>query len=162
MKYCSDGCRSHKPNHVDKEIENLIARMLDEETGSGAENTFSASGGKMGNRRGLVSCDEIQAIFFQDKHLASDTEESLSSQKLGQLRAERRERVRRAARRAVVFGLLREGHSSASSIEVDSNQTADTITGTEPPQLRKCEAVVNGAVVEPSFAKGDWCVRWRS
>jgi hypothetical protein len=26
---------------------------------------------------------------------------------------------------------------------------------------RKCEAVMSGQVVEPSFAKGDWSVRWR-
>jgi hypothetical protein len=26
---------------------------------------------------------------------------------------------------------------------------------------KMCEAVMNGSVVEPSFAKGDWAVRWR-
>jgi hypothetical protein len=26
---------------------------------------------------------------------------------------------------------------------------------------RMCEAVMHGAVVEPSYAKGDWSIRWR-
>jgi hypothetical protein len=162
MKYCSDGCRSHKPNHIDKDIENLIARMLDEEPGSGVEKTLSASRGKKGDRRVLVSCDEIQTIFFEHENLDSEIEQNLSSQELGQRRAERRERVRRAARRAVVFGLLHEDHAAASSIGGASTKMADKITSAEPSLVRKCEAVVNGAVVEPSFAKGDWCVRWRS
>ena len=60
----------------------------------------------------------------------------------GQKRAEQRELIRRAARRAVIFGL-----------QADDDQKADG---------RRCEAVQNGRVVEPSFAKGDFAIRWRS
>lgn len=47
--------------------------------------------------------------------------------------------IRCAARRAVVFGL---------------------VLG-EDGERRKCEAVMNGKVVEPSFAKGPFSIRWR-
>ncbi|KAG8163381.1 hypothetical protein KVR01_006678 [Diaporthe batatas] len=68
-----------------------------------------------------------------------ETDEMLEKRKRGQKKARQREMVRCAARRAVVFGLvLGEG--------------GDT---------RKCEAVMNGQVVEPSFAKGPWSIRWR-
>jgi hypothetical protein len=45
--------------------------------------------------------------------------------------------VRSAARRGVVFGFL---------------------VGEGSEERRKCEAVMNGIVVEPSFAKGDWSI----
>ncbi|KAL0940017.1 uncharacterized protein CTRU02_206628 [Colletotrichum truncatum] len=56
----------------------------------------------------------------------------------GQKRAHEKELVRSAARRGVVFGFAVGGD-----------------------ERRKCEAVMQGKVVEPSFAKGDWAVRWR-
>ena len=56
--------------------------------------------------------------------------------------------VRRAARRAVVFGLAADDAGDATLQNV-----AD--------QRRKCEAVMHGQVVEPSFAKGNWSIRWR-
>ncbi|POS77550.1 hypothetical protein DHEL01_v204050 [Diaporthe helianthi] len=68
-----------------------------------------------------------------------ETDEMQEKRKQGQKKARQREMVRCAARRAVVFGLdLGEGG-----------------------QKRKCEAVMNGRVVEPSFAKGSWGIRWR-
>lgn len=68
-----------------------------------------------------------------------ETDEMLEKRKQGQKKARQREMVRCAARRAVVFGLvLGEGGDR-----------------------RKCEAVMNGKVVEPSFAKGSWGIRWR-
>ncbi|KAI3399937.1 hypothetical protein diail_5093 [Diaporthe ilicicola] len=68
-----------------------------------------------------------------------ETDEMLEKRRQGQKKARRREMVRCAARRAVVFGLAAGGGEDR----------------------RKCEAVMNGKVVEPSFAKGDWSVRWR-
>lgn len=65
----------------------------------------------------------------------------------GEQRAKEREMVRRAARRACVFGLL---------IEKDGRATEQI-----DPRVKHCEAVQNGKVVEPSFAKGNWGVRWR-
>lgn len=69
-----------------------------------------------------------------------DQSEATHPQREGQERANVREVIRGAARRAVVFGL-----PSSSD-----NETR-----------RKCEAVVDGKVIEPSFAKGDWGIRWR-
>lgn len=63
----------------------------------------------------------------------------------GQRKAHQREMVRCAARRGVAFGfLLKKGENQDVSKE-----------------RRKCEAVMQDRVVEPSFAKGDWSIRWR-
>lgn len=66
-------------------------------------------------------------------------EERLTTQQLGRRRAEEREKVRQAARRGVVFGF--------------------GVGGGE--ERRRVEAVQGGRVVEASFAKGEWGVRWR-
>ncbi|ROW14820.1 hypothetical protein VPNG_03693 [Cytospora leucostoma] len=64
-----------------------------------------------------------------------ETDEMLEKRRQGQRKAKQREMVRCAARRGVVFGL---------------------VTEVEGEERRKCEAVMNGKVVEPSFAKGNW------
>lgn len=71
-----------------------------------------------------------------------ENEEMLAKRLEGQRKAEEREQVRCAARRLVAFGYL-------------INQ------GKENEQRLLCEAVMKGEVVESSFAKGDWGVRWR-
>lgn len=68
-----------------------------------------------------------------------ETDEMREKRAEGQRKAHERELVRCAARRGVVFGF---------------------VVG-EKEEKRKCEAVMQGKVVEPSFAKGDWAVRWR-
>ena len=84
----------------------------------------------------------------------------------GQQRAEEREMVRRAARRGVVFGF----EASVSDPDAQmGNATKKSAAGRVDPIIqasdqqlrRKCEAVMNGSVVEPSFAKGNWAIRWR-
>ncbi|OTA93678.1 hypothetical protein M434DRAFT_395361 [Hypoxylon sp. CO27-5] len=77
---------------------------------------------------------------------SSETEENARRRLEGQRRAQQREMVRSAARRGVVFGFAVSGGGFG---------------GGGGAQLRKCEAVMQGKVVEPSFAKGDWGVRWR-
>lgn len=72
-----------------------------------------------------------------------ETDEMLEKRRQGQKKARQREMVRCAARRAVVFGLA-AGDGQG-----------------EGEDRRKCEAVMNGKVVEPSFAKGSWSIRWR-
>ena len=52
--------------------------------------------------------------------------------------------VKSAARRGCIFGLL---------IRTKDNG--------EKEGRRKCDVVMNGQVVEPSFTKGEWSVRWR-
>jgi hypothetical protein len=94
-----------------------------------------------------------------------ETEEMKMKRREGQRRAEEREMVKKAARRGCAFGFLVEvdeeekrevrgkgGKDKASKdggeVKVDSDR-------------RKCEAVMKGVVVEASFAKGDWGIRWR-
>ncbi|KAG9244229.1 hypothetical protein BJ878DRAFT_421839 [Calycina marina] len=74
-----------------------------------------------------------------------ETDGMLQRRREGQQRANEREMVRCAARRGVAFGFV---------INKDSE-------GDNPEERRKCEAVMLGKVVESSFAKGDWSIRWR-
>ena len=63
-----------------------------------------------------------------------------SGRERGMQKAKEREMVRRAARRGVAFGFLEEIGEA---------------------KRRKVEAVQGGRVVESSFAKGEWGVRWK-
>lgn len=102
-----------------------------------------------------------------------ETPEMELKRRAGQKRAEEREFVRCVVRRAVVFGVEVEGwkgvgdgggggrgwkkkKGKGKGGEDDRDLVEDSGDG-----LRKCEAVMDGQVVEPSFAKGDWSVRWR-
>ena len=68
--------------------------------------------------------------------------------------ARQREQVRQAARRGVAFGFL--------SLLLHNNEQMDKEKeGTAESMRRKVEAVQSGRVVEASFAKGEWGVRWR-
>ncbi|KAK4902048.1 hypothetical protein LTR27_000949 [Elasticomyces elasticus] len=90
-----------------------------------------------------------------------ETPEMLAKRREGQKRAEEKEMVKCGARRAVAFGLLVDApppeHSRKRGKKGHDQDAA------EAPQkvTRKCEALMNGQVAEPSFAKGDWSVRWR-
>ena len=166
VKYCSDRCRTHKPNQVDRQIECLISALLNNEPGSGIEKTLVGSRRRKGDPRSLVSCEEIESLFFTETTVPEGADVVVSAQKLGQQRAERRERVRRAARRAVIFGLCRRPGASVAAAEdghdertLRSGMSASNQLGQTHMQM--CEAVVDGVVVEPSFAKGDWCIRFR-
>ncbi|EXJ58802.1 hypothetical protein A1O7_06232 [Cladophialophora yegresii CBS 114405] len=93
----------------------------------------------------------------------SETAEELEKRMEGQQRAEQREMVRRAARRGVVFGFAvdsseqdRQGQHATAATTVEGRND-----GSESETRRKCEALMNGSVVEPSFAKGNWAIRWR-
>jgi hypothetical protein len=87
----------------------------------------------------------------------------------GAKRAEEREMVRRAARRGIVFGFkVAKRHDSPQKPQRRSKAKAEakgsaseTEDGDEETEIRKAEALMNGTVVEPSFAKGDWSIRWR-
>jgi len=68
-----------------------------------------------------------------------ETEEQKAKRREGQRRADEREMVRKAARRGCAFGFAVEGEE----------------------EKKKCEAIMKGTVVEASFAKGEWGVRWR-
>ena len=68
-----------------------------------------------------------------------ETDEMKLKRREGQRKADEREMVRKAARRGCAFGFAVEGEG----------------------EKKKCEAVMKGVVVESSFAKGEWGVRWR-
>jgi hypothetical protein len=68
-----------------------------------------------------------------------ETDEARLKRREGQKRADEREAVRKAARRGCAFGFTVDGES----------------------EKRKCEAVMKGVVVEASYAKGEWGIRWR-
>ncbi|EMD00969.1 hypothetical protein BAUCODRAFT_190376 [Baudoinia panamericana UAMH 10762] len=88
-----------------------------------------------------------------------ETPEMLVKRREGQKRAEEKEMVKSAARRAVAFGLLVELQVEAKGKRVKKGQ--DPSNDVPQKVRRKCEALMNEQVVEPSFAKGDWSIRWR-
>lgn len=89
-----------------------------------------------------------------------ETPEMLQKRRDGQRRAEEKEMVKCAARRAVVFGLesrrVLAGEGKKGKKGKDDEDGEPKVEG-----RRMCEAVMHGAVVEPSYAKGDWSIRWR-
>lgn len=105
---------------------------------------------------------------------ADETPELAARRRAGQKRAEEREFVRCVVRRAVVFGVEVEGwrevggglanggkKGKRGKVRIADEDEVDVIAEDRVKPRRKCEAVMSGQVVEPSFAKGDWSVRWR-
>jgi hypothetical protein len=79
-----------------------------------------------------VSCTSIKMLFISD-----------SAYRM----------VRKAARRGCAFGF-------AVPQEYEEGKTKDA-KSQAAQERRKCEAVMKGAVVEASYAKGEWAIRWR-
>jgi hypothetical protein len=100
-----------------------------------------------------------------------ETPELMAKRRAGQKKAEEREFIRCVVRRAVVFGVEVAGWEDVAGGAGGSKKSRkgkgrnaeedDEIVQNEVKPRKKCEAVMSGQVVEPSFAKGDWCVRWR-
>ena len=99
-----------------------------------------------------------------------ETPEALAKRLEGQRKAEERGMVRRAARRGCAFGFLFQGFDRTGDDTGPKNKSkksrgaqAGCVSNEDSPQTerRKCEALMSGSVVEPSFAKGDWSIRWR-
>ncbi|KAK7414036.1 hypothetical protein QQX98_007068 [Neonectria punicea] len=91
------------------------------------------------------STSDINDSVRKDKGQAEpipETPEMREKRIQGQKKAKEREMVRSAARRGVVFGFVMDENSGQE-------------------ERVKCEAVMQGNVVEPSYAKGNWGVRWR-
>lgn len=189
VKYCSDGCRKRRVNPLDKRIDRTILALLQGQVGSGIEKIDVKSRTKKGDHRNLIATDEIEDVVFdRNKEPANGSkveapgedqpgseaefdpyevqdEAAMDSQgnrpnptgpgsaekrQEGQKRADEREAVRRAARRAVVFGFV-----------VDEKDISSKGQSSDETPRRKCEAVMSGQVVEPSYAKGNWYIRWR-
>ncbi|KAK4691764.1 hypothetical protein P7C71_g5306, partial [Lecanoromycetidae sp. Uapishka_2] len=80
----------------------------------------------------------------------------LNFQQYGLKIAKQREQVRQAARRGVAFGF--EVHADD---EKEGGGGRRRRGGESMEKRKHLEAVQYGRVVEASFAKGDWGVRWR-
>lgn len=95
-----------------------------------------------------------------------ESAEDLEKRRQGQKQAEEREIIRRAARRVIVFGVKVEKRAGApqrapKSKAKGKRKGADEEAEASSTEIRKAEALMNGMVVEPSFAKGNWSIRWR-
>ncbi|KAK8103381.1 uncharacterized protein PG998_010414 [Apiospora kogelbergensis] len=97
-----------------------------------------------------------------------ESAELLRRRVAGQRRAREWEMVKCAARRGVAFGEEgehqgEEGEEGGkkSSLGTDGNHNGGEEKDETGGRRRYCEAVMNGKVVEPSFAKGNWGIRWR-
>lgn len=121
--------------------------------------------------------DNCCDIEQQEEELVTQKENMIQKRNRGQKIAQEREIVRRAARRAVIFGLAdkdicaseeiknaKQGRHKRKNTNIlehkdENNSGLERLTGI----TRLCEAVMTEAaiVVEPSFAKGDWGIRWR-
>ncbi|KAH9844603.1 hypothetical protein Tdes44962_MAKER07242 [Teratosphaeria destructans] len=105
-----------------------------------------------------------------------ETPEMMARRREGQRRAEEKELVKQVARRAVVFGILMHAGSGGEGKGKGggNGKKGGRKKGTKGDEIgegegeagdervrRKCEALMNGTIVEPSFAKGDWEIRFR-
>lgn len=93
--------------------------------------------------KGVVLCSEAEAEAAKSSHAGPSSEggvEEGEKDKGGKDHQDGREEARRAARRLVNFGWKSQG------VEEE----------------RGVEAVQDGKVVESSFAKGEWGIRWAS
>ena len=82
-------------------------------------------------------------------------------QERGMQKAREREMVRQAARRLVVFGVQNQVSSAVADGEGDRDTKADRADSNDEASMQ-LEAVQGERVVEPSFAKGEWGVRWKT
>ena len=106
---------------------------------------------------GGVSLGESMAPTALFKNKPSNLENS-TPQQLGRQRAANREKVRQAARRGTIFGFLVHALEPTDT-SLLSQQPTDP--NTDRLRRRKVEAVQGGRIVEASFAKGPWGVRWK-
>lgn len=109
---------------------------------------------------------EVNFSVGGERGKAEKIEESaddLEKRRQGAKRAEEREMVRRAARRVIVFGVEVPKTVEVRKPTKKSKRGREEDEGDEraSTEMRKAEALMNGMVVEPSFAKGNWSIRWR-
>ncbi|KAL8700869.1 MAG: hypothetical protein Q9201_005215 [Fulgogasparrea decipioides] len=180
QRYCSDRCRREKPrsrppgaSSLENEIEMSFVRLLTQDQ--------SANGDSGSSKGKIVNCSEVETLVFARSQDSEDAEAGATAReegesscddsssedddgggallpatnvihgsnklervderdprKKGMQKARQREMVRQAARRGVAFGFSVDGE-----------------------ERRFVEAVQRGRVVESSFAKGEWGVRWR-
>lgn len=93
-----------------------------------------------------------------------ETDDMKAKRREGQRRADEREMVRKAARRGCAFGFLVDVEPEEEDVKGKKGGKGKASKEVEPKsgqERKKCEAVMKGVVVESSFAKGEWGIRWR-
>jgi len=112
-----------------------------------------------------------------------ETPEMLAKRLEGQKRVDEREMIRNVARRGCIFGFMvddadmstnkgkheeREPRKSKGKDKKQGKHDGDDVKKNVEEgdtsggkSKRMCEAVMQGDVVEPSYAKGAWSIRWR-
>lgn len=100
-----------------------------------------------------------------------ESADDLERRRQGAKRAEEREMVRRAARRGVVFGFevpraepphnKKPGKTKGKNSKRGDGMEDEVEAVSSTTEIRKAEAIMAGMVVEPSYAKGNWSIRWR-
>lgn len=141
--------------------------------------------------RPAQSESEVNGSIGGEKGWAEKIEESpemLLKRREGQKRADERELVRCAARRLCAFGVVDEGGVGGEDGEDEGGKGKGRSKGKEKEKekgkgggsggrdgdgngnvdgsgrqerRKKCEALMSGKVVEASYAKGEWGIRWR-
>jgi hypothetical protein len=131
---------------------------IEDESMAGGVQLESAEGYGGGKIRPPQEKSDVNGSVGGEKGWAErieETEDMKAKRKEGQRRAEEREMVRKAARRGCAFGFVVPEDHGDERKKVKKGEQA----GVE--HRRKCEAVMKGAAVEASFAKGEWGIRWR-
>lgn len=96
-------------------------------------------------------------------HPLPSTSTPLTPQQRGLQKAREREMVRQAARRGVAFGFEVEIEEGKVAVKGEGQGKEDRERRKVEGKVarRKVECIQGGRVVESSFAKGEWGVRWR-
>ena len=189
-KYCSDRCRREKPPANQQGVEGEIERVFVEMLGWGGRRVVDcveverkvfgalAKGGELDSREhdaretekasssGQTSDDDdddddggVPLDGFSLPGASSEWQrevlDNLTPQQLGRQRAANREKVRQAARRGAIFGFLTGSTEALTQSQSRKGHEGGGIG------RRRVEAIQSGRVVEASFAKGPWGVRWK-
>ena len=172
-KFCSSSCRSQRPSTLPDSIDartrdtflsllppapnpqvvmcSVVEEHLFNRPWRSADTMSKASPHHANNFKtktiteGIVS--RSQDPPADDPIPQTKTSGAKDNQVAGMQRAKQREMVRRCARRMVVFGI--------------GNTSEDTEGAHQEGGGRELEAVQNNRVVEASFAKGEWGIRWK-
>lgn len=138
-KYCQVCGRIISPNHRNFEERKYCGKYCSGTRLTQVDRDLEGLFRKMARERGSVSCGEVQASYEgrdgreESEHEPGGNEDGEKRQREGMEVARWRERVRRAGRRVAVLEMDGEG---------------------------AFQCVQEGKVVEGSFAKGEWSVRF--
>lgn len=146
--------------HCD-EIEDIVFERKVKKVPDAENHGDDTSDGDLHTNESLDDASDGEPSDLQGKPPNPTGPGSVEVRQAGQKRADEREMVRRAARRAVVFGFPAHQAEGTTASDKASRSAAGKQSSSDEIPRRKCEAVMNGQVVEPSFAKGNWAIRWR-